>query len=335
MAAVAFAVLSAFGYAWLNVLTQMGLRGACTSPFTALFINLAGGTAALLVAVPLLGGLPETGVNWTGVLYFAAAGLIAALVGQAANFAAIHRIGATRTASFVMADNVFAAMLAFIVLGQSVSLLTGLGILVLMAAAAAFIRETSGPSANGTTTHVAVANGPGPAVAVANGPIPAGAAGPADGASAGHRSQARMGIVLALVSALCFASAGVFRGLGVAALPSAVLGAAIGNVAALVVIVAAYAIMGRLREPFAVGRRSAIFLLLSGVASALGTSGFILALQYGGTIAISTALKNTSPLFTFALAMIFLRRHDRLSVRVGVLVAAVVLGGVLAALGRG
>ena len=304
---------------------QLGLRGTRTSPFTALFINLAGGTAALLVAVPLLGGLPETGINWTGVLYFVAAGLIAGLVGQAANFAAIHRIGATRTASFVMADNVFAALLAFIVLGQRVSLLSGLGILVLMAAAAAFIRETAGASA-------------GPAVAglaAADEALPATEADPEAAASAARRSQARMGIMLALVSALCFAGAGVFRGLGVAALPSAVLGAAINNMAALIVVVAAYAIMRRLREPFAVGGRRGVFLLLSGVASALGTSGFILALQFGGTIAVSTALKNTQPLFTFALAMIFLRRHDRLSARVAVLVAAVVLGGVLAALGRG
>ena len=219
-----------------------------------------------------------------------------------------------------MADNAFAAVLAFIVLGQSVSWLSTLGILILMAGAAAFIRETAGPSATG---------------AASDGSAEVGAADPGDEISAGRRARARMGIVLALVSALCFAAAGVFRALGVAALPSAVLGATINNLAALVVVVVAYAILGRLREPFAVKRKSGIFLLLSGVASALGTTGFILALQSGGTIAISTALKNTQPLFTFALAMIFLRRQDRLSVRVGVLVAAVVLGGVLAALGRG
>lgn len=37
-------------------------------------------------------------------------------------------------------------------------------------------------------------------------------------------------------------------------------------------------------------------LLLSGLAYAVGTLGFILALQFGVTVAVTTALKNTPPL---------------------------------------
>jgi drug/metabolite transporter, DME family len=321
MAAIAFAVLSAFGFAWCNVLMHMGLKDARMSPFTALFLSLGGSTLALVVAVPLLVDFSSLTWNWTGAFYFVLSGIFAALIGQAANFAAIDRIGATRTASFVMADNLFATLLAFLLLSQSISLLSGLGILILMLGSTAFIKETAGRNHDQAVAEPGLGEAV-PAIAP-------------DHAAAPRAPQARVGIVLALASALCFATAGIFRQLGVSALPSAVLGAAINAVFAMAVMVIAYAILGRLKEPFTVGGRRIALLALSGAASAVGTAGFILALQYGGTVAVSTALKNTQPLFTFGLAVIFLRTHDRLSVRVGLLVAFVVLGGVLAALGSG
>lgn len=309
MTAVAFALLSAFGYGWTNVLMQLGLRGRRVSPFTALLINLVGGTLALAVVLPALHAFPSGNVRWLGVLYYAIAGVLAGLAGQAANFAAIHRIGATRTASFVMTDNVFALVLALIVLGQAISFMSAAGIIILMVGAMAFVRETAGNHAS----NAASSGGTG---------------------SVAGASDRSVGIILAVLSGFLFASAGIFRALGVMQLPAALLGSGINTASALVVMVAAYGITGRLREPLTVGRKNAAFLLLSGVASAVGTAGFILALQYGGAVAVTTALKNTAPVFTFALAAWLLHRHERLSWRVGFLVALVVLGGVLAALGR-
>lgn len=302
MAAIGFAIMAALGFALTNIFTQLGIRDSRISSFTALFINLAGGTLALLIAVPLLGGIPEGSLDWRGVGYFVAAGLVTALAGQAALLAAIHRIGATRTSCFLLADNVFAVILGFLVLGQVVSPLSGVGILILMCGAAAFVWETAGNKNQ--------------------------LAGPQSSRTAA------IGISLAVLSGLFFASGGVLRGLGVALLPAAVLGAGINILAGLVAIFVFYAVTGRLREPFAVGKKRGVLLLLSGVANALGTVGFILALQYGATVAITTALKNTSPLFTFVLAIPLLRRHERLSVRLGLLVGLVVVGAVLIALGR-
>lgn len=302
--AVVCGVLAAIGFAWSIVLMQLGLKGIRVSPFAALLLNLAGGSLVLAMAVPLLGGLPQN-LDLTGVLFFVASGFSAALVGQAAMFAAIRRIGSTRTACFVMADNVFAVVLAFFALGQTISVLSGLGILVLMAGAVAFIMETTG---NATRPLLAEPEEP-------------------------HR--AALGIAMAVLSALCFAGAGVLRGLGVAALPAAVLGAALNMIAPLVVMLVFFLLTGRIREPLRLPRSNTVFLLLSGAASAVGTTLFILALQYGGTVAVTTALKNTQPLWVFALALVLLHRHERLSLRLGVLVGLVVAGGVLTALGRG
>ena len=149
------------------------------------------------------------------------------------------------------------------------------------------------------------------------------------------RSRFRAGVALAIASALFFAIAGIFRQLGVEALPSAVLGAAIGNVAALAVMLLLFAGAGRLRAPFAVHRKDAVLLLLSGVAAGVGTAAFILALQKGGSVAVTTALKNTQPILTFGLAGLLLARREKLTWRLGGLILVVVLGGVLASLGRG
>ncbi len=303
MDAIGFAVLAAMGFAWTNILTQLGMKDSRVSSFTALFINLVGGTIALLLSVPFLGGLPQAGMHWRGVLYFVAAGLVTALAGQAALLAAIHRIGATRTSCFVLVDNIFAVILGFLVLGQWVSLLSGIGILILMAGAVAFVWESAG-------TNKQIQMEP------------------------RSSSQTVIGIAMGVLAGFCFAAGGVLRGLGIALLPAAVVGAAINIMAGLVAIFVYYAVAGKLQEIVAVGWKRGTFLLLSGVANAVGTVGFILALKYGGTVAITTALKNTSPLLTFAFAIPLLRRHEQLSVRLGLLVVVVVMAAVLIALGR-
>jgi uncharacterized membrane protein len=308
VAAIIFAVLSAFGYGWTNVLMQLGLRDPRATPFRGLLINLAGGTVALAVAVALLSGTKTAALNVQGVMYFVAAGLAAALAGQAANFQAIRRIGATRTASLAMSENLFAAFLAFAILGQAVSPLTAVGIAILMVSTVLFVQETNATMARETARL--------------------------DRGRGWFRSVAAGGYGFALLSALSFAVAGIFRQLGVEAFPSAVAGAFIGNIAALILIVIAFAATRQLGGVRRLSRKSLVMFLLSGVASSVGTVSFILALQLGASVAISTALKNTQPLFTFGLAALLLARHERISVRLGFLVALVVLGGVLTALGR-
>lgn len=318
MLAVVFGLVSAIGYAWTTVLMQLGLR-CCVrvSPFTALLVNLAGGTVLLLAMAAAFGHLPRGGIGLSGIGYFAASGLVAALAGQAANFAAIDRIGATRTASFVMTDNVFALVLGLLVLAQAVSGLSAAGITLLMVAAMAFTMETAAEDTAGRR------------------------GGETKGGFTNWRSifafgkHRIAGVGLAVLSGFLFATAGILRALGVRELPSALLGAAINNVAALVVIAGVFVVRGRLREVLAVGWRAGIFLLLSGVASSAGTTGFILALQYGGTVAVTTALKNTQPVFTFALALWLVHKHEGLTWRTAVLVLLVAVGGVMAALGRG
>ncbi len=305
MTAVAFGVLAAVGFACSTFLMQLGLKDARVSHWVALLINLTGACVLLVLAVPILEGLPKGTFTRTGALFFAASGLSASLGGQGAMFAAISRIGATRTACFVMADNLFAVILGFLALGQTISAVSGLGMIILMAGAVAFVQETRG---NGNRQGTVAAY---------------------------DRGQAAGGIGMAVLSALGYAGGGVLRGLGVAAFPAAMAGAAVSMLASFVLVLGTVALTGRLGELRRVPRGNALFLLLSGAAAAVGTVYFISALGHGGTVAVTTALKNLQPLFVFTLALAFLRRHERLSLRLGLLVSMVVGGGVLTALGRG
>lgn len=53
--------MAALGFAWTNVLTQLGMKGARMSPFTALLLKLTGGTVVLVVAVAVMVSL---GRSW-------------------------------------------------------------------------------------------------------------------------------------------------------------------------------------------------------------------------------------------------------------------------------
>ena len=130
--------------------------------------------------------------------------------------------------------------------------------------------------------------------------------------------------------------AGIFRQYGVDAIPSALLGTAIGTFVALVVSAA-----GLVRRPaavvaaFRIPRHDMLCFIGSGSLSSIGMLSFFWALDANGTVAISTALKNTSSIFTFFFALLFLTRKERVSVRLGILVLTVAAGAALAALGRG
>ncbi|MCL5942396.1 MAG: EamA family transporter, partial [Actinobacteria bacterium] len=210
MLGVAFAVLSALGFGAGQFLTQLGLRGGRLTALQALFINLAaacGGLVAALAVVSAAFAPPPFSLR--GVAVFVIAGLMAPLLGRSINFLAIERIGATRTASLGMSESLFAAVIAYLVLGQAVSYVTAPGMLILVGGSILFINETS--RAFGRTGTGARGSRPAPP------------------------GRAWTGAVLALTSGFFFAAAGVLRQVGMNLLPSALLGATIGTLVAFAV----------------------------------------------------------------------------------------------------
>ncbi len=308
MLAAMLAALSALGYGTGQFLTQLGLRHGRVRSAQALLINLTAATVFLLIVLAISWTVQPVTLDWRGVAYFAAAGVTAPFAGRSLNFMAIQRVGATRTASLGMSENLFAASLAWILLGQTLSTTTLFGILVLVAAMVLFINET----ARGFTrsAHTGIAGG-----------------------MRGGRSAAA-GVGFGLISGFFFSLAGIFRELGLEFLPSALLGATVGTCVALLVNVGNVVRAGQLRGVFRVPWKDALPLGLSGLTASAGMVSFFFALQLGGGLAVSTALKNLTPLFTFSLSALFIAHLERVSLRLGLLVLGVVAGAVVMTLGR-
>jgi len=315
MPAVAFAVLSAACYGSGQFMTQIGLRHGRVRTAQAILINLTAATLVLALALGVVWVLDPVDLEWRGVAYFAVAGLLGPFAGRSLSFLAIQRVGATRTASLGLSEGLFAAALAWILLDQTLSTLTLAGVVVLVAGTALFVNET-GRSFRQPDPPAPVESGD---AAAASPPV----------------ARVAAGVAIGLTAGLLFSLTGVLRQLGIDLVPSAVLGAAVGTSVALLVTLVNVVRAGQLRGVFLVKPWDAAPLAASGVLASAGMVCFFLALQLGGGLAVSSTLKNLTPLFTFALAALFIARLERITVRVGLLVALVVAGAVLMTMGRG
>lgn len=320
---VVFAFLSALGYGAAQFLIHVGLQGGRVRPAQGLLLNLLAGNVVLLVALAVVWPLAPVQLRWDGLLFFIAAGLMAPLAGRGTIIMAIARIGATRASSLQVIESLFAAPLGLLLLGQPVTAVSLAGILLLVASTFFFLNEKGPQAAEADVADPSLDR----QTAGDDLPSPAGS---------GSRGQGdhRAGVILAVLSGLFFACAGILRQFGMNVVPSALLGASVGSLTALLVTGLRLARSGGWEGLRLVGLRSFSLLALSGLSASVGMVAFFLALQYQGTVAISTALKNMSPLVTFFLALLFLRHRERVTLKLGVLVLAAVCGAVLAAVGR-
>lgn len=320
---VLFGFLSAVGYGAGQFLIHAGMEGNQVGPVRSLLLNLAAGNLVLLLALAVVWPLAPVPLHWQGILLFMAAGLMAPLAGRGTIILAIERIGATRASSLQVAESLFATSMGVLLLGQAITPVSLVGIVLLVVATFLFLNEQRPrPGAPLAEPASAAGNGLG-------GPeLPIVASQPRFAAGR------RWGVAFALLSGFFFAVAGILRQLGMDVVPSAVLGATVGSLTAFAITGFRLMRSGERLDLAGIGRRQVFLLALSGVSASLGMVAFFLALQFQGTVAISTALKNMSPLATFFLALLFMRERERINLRLALLVLAAVCGAALAALGR-
>ena len=125
MAAVAFSILAAFGFASSAVLSRQGLQAIFPLPgvmVSLIFSFLFTGIMALLFAFSDIGSIPQAALLWILGL-----GIVNYFGGRTQNFLSINLIGASRTSLFVASQAPFAALFAVAFTGESLHLLVGLG----------------------------------------------------------------------------------------------------------------------------------------------------------------------------------------------------------------
>ena len=125
MAAVAFSILAAFGFASSAVLSRQGLQAIFPLPgvmVSLIFSFLFTGIMALLFAFSDIGSIPQAALLWILGL-----GIVNYFGGRTQNFLSVNLIGASRASLFVASQAPFAALFAVAFTGESLHLLVGLG----------------------------------------------------------------------------------------------------------------------------------------------------------------------------------------------------------------
>jgi DME family drug/metabolite transporter len=122
-----YALLAAFSFGLNAVLVRKGMRES--TPVTATLV--IAGVQVSVLSVLLLFDLPE--FNWTAVIYFILAGFMAAILGRTMNYLSIDKLGVPISTSLTGTNPIFAMIIAMIFLGESVSITTILGSLLVVA----------------------------------------------------------------------------------------------------------------------------------------------------------------------------------------------------------
>lgn len=128
LSVAALALGSAVCLAVAAILIRRGLAGA--GPYTGFWINLVVGAACAWVAVFATGGVGRP--SWTGIAYFALAGLVGTAAGRLLRFVSIDAVGASITAALMNLNPLVSSALAIVLLGERVTLPVLVGTLVIV-----------------------------------------------------------------------------------------------------------------------------------------------------------------------------------------------------------
>ena len=121
-----YALLAAVSFGLNAVLVRKGMKES--TPVTATLTVAA--VQVTILSVLLLFDLPE--INWTAIIYFVLAGFFAAILGRTMNYLSIDKLGVPISTSLTGTNPIFALILAVLFLGESVSMTTVLGTLLVV-----------------------------------------------------------------------------------------------------------------------------------------------------------------------------------------------------------
>jgi uncharacterized membrane protein len=296
-----YALLAAVGFGINDLCIQVGVKsGKCTTN-QALLINLIAGNVILSVmAVVTYFSVGFPPLNIMGMLFFIAAGVCSPFFGRILSFASIKEIGATRTTTLRVSDAFFTIVIAYLILGDRISLQVLLGAVILVVGIMVLINETS------------------QSVKVSKLELAAGVAYDMKPKSLKSYIKSTVGNInvgffYAIISAVFFGMGGVFRQMSMTHVPSALLGTLVGTFTALITNGLYIHFSGQLTKDWNFTVKEVGFFSLGGAANSTAILFFFSALVSGTSVSITAALKNLSPLVTLFLTWLFLRKAERIT----------------------
>ena len=250
---------------------------------------------AILVLLCLLGFDPEAGIrslNLNTLLLFSLDGLLTKVVAMLLLATAFGQIGASRAAAIRASDSVFTCILSFVLLGENITP---------MQTAAAFMVAGGAALANLKSENEALS-------------------------SEATSSMKFKGGAVALAAGACFALGNIARGAAIHSGGSFLIGVLISYLISFLVYGLIYLCSPRLRASYReIGKTSARYYRLAGIADVIGTFTFFASFTLA-PVWLAVTLKSTQPLMVMGLSAAFLRKTERINVKVMASSLMVVIG---------
>jgi drug/metabolite transporter (DMT)-like permease len=312
MLGAVFALLSALSFSLQNIMARRGVAQA--SPLAGAFITILLGVPIFAIGALITGQLLRMDIlSLEDYMLLAAAGVVHFVVGRNFNYRAVAAIGAARVGPVQALTTPYSILIAVIFLGESISPVMGIGIVLILLAPAIMIeRRARQPVA--ARVHTAAISG---------------------SAEARFELRQMQGYVSAGMSAMAYGSSPVFIR---AALENqsglSVLGGLVSYTAAAALMLAGLALPGR-RELLTSMRPSTVRLFLgAGFFVAMAQMFRFVALSLA-PVSVVTTLTRSGSIFTLGLSWIVNRHLELITPRTVAGAVVSVSGAVLLVLASG
>jgi drug/metabolite transporter (DMT)-like permease len=313
-------VLFAFGTALSFTLMNLAIRqGGRVHPgenavLPTIVVNIAA-FSVIFCAAAATGSLLE--IRGDAVLAFMSIGLTGAFLGRTFLFAGIDRIGVVRASALKNATPIVTLLIAVVLIGERFTLLGIAGIVLILVAVFAVIRE----SLIGYRIPPA-------AVAGEAGAIPAFA-----GAAAMDRQHVLPGVVLAGLSAVAFGASNALAKVGLNIVPDMIQAGTFGAWAAFT----AFLVLAAARRELGAAGRAMLaprpWFWLAGVFGTVGQLAFFAALHFAPVGAV-TVVAASEVVLTTMLAGLLVQRVEQVTRRIAIPVLLVFVGAAMIAVSR-
>lgn len=286
-----FGIASAFFFASGSVLVRIGQRHRAKDDGVLMTVLV---NVVVLSVTAIFATRPPW--DWRGVLALLLGGVIGTVGGRSFNLRAVRLIGPSRASAFITGTPLMAAIVGWIVLGESLTALEALGGALVIGGLLWLVRVRAG---------------------------------------AGGRSGEKVPISFYLVAAaapMFFGTAFVVRKFGLQYFDSSVWGALLGVVAAFSVLTTTDVVRGNLGERIAMNVRSIPwFFVAAGVSTSLALMSQYTAFGYLPAWVVGI-LQATQGIWAILLGIVFLKGDERVDVALIGSVLLVISGVALIAL---
>lgn len=291
---ILLALVTAFGYSSNYVLMQMGMKKTKNDP--GVFISLFSAVVTIILiygiylVYMLIGQAPFAPFNWWGIFFFLLAGFVTAFLGRTILIHSIKRIGPSRAAGIKNAAPIFTIIVAVSFMGERITPLAGVGILIIFSALFLQARHEFKQT-------------------------------PADSSR-----DKKVGMLLACGAAVSFGLGHAIRKQGVLFYPDPILGSLLGTLFALLVLVVGEATQGQLGETIKRNFKQLNgYYIAGGVMTGIAQMSFFGAVMFTNVSYVSVVTA-TEPVMTVLLSSLLLKKDEKITRRLVVTACAVFVG---------